>query len=71
MAIAYGAILTAWSVGGIVGPQMIALLKKQFADEPAKAAELAFWLSAAALGIGLTLAISWRDVAQSQGDCSD
>jgi hypothetical protein len=58
--------LTAWSAGGIVGPQMIAFLKKRFSDEPAKAAELAFWLSAAFLGIGLILAICWRDVAQSR-----
>ena len=58
MAVAYGAILTAWSAGGIVGPQMIAFLKDHY---PANAAALAFWLSAAVLGIGLLLAIVWRD----------
>ena len=58
--VAYGAILTAWSAGGIVGPQMIALLKDDFPGDPAKAATLAFWLSAAVLGIGLVLAILWR-----------
>jgi OFA family oxalate/formate antiporter-like MFS transporter len=61
MAVAYGAILTAWSAGGIVGPQTIAFLKDHFPDESAKAANLAFWLSTAVLGIGLLLAILWRE----------
>ena len=29
MAVVYGTILTAWSAGGIVGPQMVALMKDQ------------------------------------------
>jgi MFS transporter, OFA family, oxalate/formate antiporter len=65
MAIAYGAILTAWSASGVVGPQMIAFLKDRFHDEPAKAANLAFWISAAVLGVGLLLAILWRGEEKS------
>lgn len=58
MAVAYGAILTAWSAAGVVGPQTIAILTDRF---PGKAANFAFWLSAAVLSIGLLLAILWRE----------
>jgi OFA family oxalate/formate antiporter-like MFS transporter len=61
MAVAYGAILTAWSAGGIVGPQMIAFLNDRFHDEPARAATLAFWLSASVLALGLLLTAVWRE----------
>jgi OFA family oxalate/formate antiporter-like MFS transporter len=58
MPVAYGAILTAWSAGGVVGPLMIAVLKDHC---PAKAANFAFWISAAVLTTGLVLATLWRE----------
>lgn len=61
MSVAYGAILTAWSAGGVVGPLMIAILKDHFSADAAKAANFAFGISAAVLATGLVLAILWRD----------
>jgi MFS transporter, OFA family, oxalate/formate antiporter len=61
MPVAYGAILTAWSAGGVVGPLMIAVLKDYSPADAAKAANVAFGISAAVLAIGLVLAILWRD----------
>jgi OFA family oxalate/formate antiporter-like MFS transporter len=61
MAVAYGAILTAWSAGGALGPLVIAVLKRYYSGDPATAAALAFWASAAVLGVGFLLAILWRD----------
>ena len=54
MAVAYGAILTAWSAGGIVGPQIIAALKDRY---PQQAAAYSFFTSMAFLGIGLLLSL--------------
>jgi OFA family oxalate/formate antiporter-like MFS transporter len=62
MPVAYGAILTAWSAGGVVGPLMIAVLKDHC---PAKAANFAFWISAAVLTTGLVLATLWRETKSS------
>ena len=50
MPVVYGAILTAWSVAGIVGPQMVAWLKDH---HPQNAASLAFYVGAAFLLAGL------------------
>ena len=55
MAAVYGAILTAWSAAGIVGPQWLAYLNDHYA---ASAARYAFFGDIAVLGVGLALA--WR-----------
>ncbi|HWR39782.1 MAG TPA: OFA family MFS transporter [Patescibacteria group bacterium] len=55
----YGAILTAWGCGGIVGPQIVAFLKDNFASQ---AAQYTF-VSAAVLlllGLGITCALDNR-----------
>lgn len=36
MPVVYGAVLTAWGCGGIVGPQIVAFLKDNFANEAAR-----------------------------------
>jgi OFA family oxalate/formate antiporter-like MFS transporter len=57
MPVVYGVILTAWGCGGIVGPQIVAFLKDNFA---AQAAQYTF-VSAAILlmsGLLITLALS-------------
>lgn len=50
MAVVYGCVLTAWGVGGIVGPQMVALIKDNF---PGQAAALSFGAGAIFLLAGL------------------
>lgn len=50
----YGAILTAWSLAGITGPQLLALLKDH---APAQAAPMAFVISAALMLAGLLLSL--------------
>ncbi|MBP2664194.1 MAG: yhjX 1 [Firmicutes bacterium] len=52
MPIVYGAILTAWGCGGIVGPQIVAFLKDNFASE---AARYTFMSAAALLFLGLLI----------------
>jgi hypothetical protein len=48
----YGAVLTAWSLAGVVGPQMVAGLKDHF---PNRAGELSFQIGAALVALGLVL----------------
>ncbi len=55
MPIVYGIILTAWSTAGIVGPQIAAYLKDNFAE---KAATYTFIAGAIMLGIGLLVAFT-------------
>lgn len=50
MPVAYGAILTAWGIAGIVGPQMVALLKDHFGGQ---AANYSFAIAAVLLLLGL------------------
>jgi OFA family oxalate/formate antiporter-like MFS transporter len=56
MAQVYGAILTAWSAGGIVGPQIVALLKDHYAEH---AASHSFFVGAGFLAVGLLLSCIW------------
>jgi MFS transporter, OFA family, oxalate/formate antiporter len=57
MAAAYGLVLTAWSAGGIVGPQIIAAFKDCC---PAHAATYSFLTSVVFLAIGLILSLLLR-----------
>ena len=52
-AIVYGTVLTAWSAAGIVGPQMVALLKDTYKDTPAFAAKYTFLIGACILTFGV------------------
>jgi len=54
MPIVYGIILTAWSLAGVVGPQVIAWLRDHY---PKNASTLAFSMGAAFLFIGLLLSL--------------
>ena len=53
-AIVYGTVLTAWSAAGIVGPQMVAMLKDK---APASAAYWTFMLGAAVLAFGFLVTL--------------
>jgi OFA family oxalate/formate antiporter-like MFS transporter len=50
----YGAVLTAWSAGGIVGPQIVAVLKDRVPD---RASTLSFMVSGAFVVVGFVLAL--------------
>jgi OFA family oxalate/formate antiporter-like MFS transporter len=57
MPVVYGTILTAWGCGGIVGPQIVAFLKDNYAQQ---AAQYTFSTAATLLLLGLfiTFALS-------------
>jgi MFS transporter, OFA family, oxalate/formate antiporter len=57
MAVLYGCILTAWAAGGIVGPQVIAVLKDHCG---AKAALYSFGFGASLLALGLIFSLLLR-----------
>lgn len=54
MPVLYGCILTAWSAGGIVGPQVVAGLKDRYA---AQASGYAFAMGAGLLALGFLLSL--------------
>ena len=58
MPLVYGAILTAWSAGGIAGPQLVALIRDRSAEH---VAQYAFWCNAGALAVGFLLASALGD----------
>lgn len=58
MAAAYGLVLTAWSAGGVVGPQIIAGLTDRFKQQDA--ASYSFFTSAGFLAVGLLLSLVLR-----------
>jgi OFA family oxalate/formate antiporter-like MFS transporter len=53
MTAVYGVILTAWAAGGIVGPQLFAMVKDRV--EPARAPGLSFMIGGGFLVLGLIL----------------
>ena len=61
MATAYGAILTAWSAAGVIGPQVVAYLKDHFAE---RAASQSFYVSSGFLALGLILALMLKTKKQ-------
>ena len=61
MPVIYGCILTAWSAGGIVGPQVVALLKDRYA---AQASGYAFGLGAGLLTLGWLLSLRLKNSAR-------
>jgi OFA family oxalate/formate antiporter-like MFS transporter len=52
MPVVYGTILTAWGFGGIVGPQIVAFLKDNYAGQ---AAQYTFVSAASLLLLGLLI----------------
>ena len=58
MPVMYGTILTAWSAGGIVGPQLVAFINDHYA---AHVAQYAFVCNIIVLSLGLGLARTLRD----------
>jgi OFA family oxalate/formate antiporter-like MFS transporter len=58
MPFVYGVILTAWGFGGVVGPQIVAYFKDNFA---AQAGRYVFMSAAALLGLGVVLTLILKD----------
>jgi OFA family oxalate/formate antiporter-like MFS transporter len=54
MPVVYGAILTAWSAGGVLGPQIVGFMKDQF---PQTAATYAFSIGLVLLAAGFVLTL--------------
>lgn len=50
----YGAVLTAWAAGGVVGPQIVAFLKDNY---PEKASTLSFVIGAAFVALGFVFSL--------------
>ncbi len=57
MASAYGGLLTAWGVGGIIGPQIVAFMKDNYADN---AGLYAFIVGSALLVCGLLISFVYK-----------
>ena len=57
MPVMYGAILTAWSAGGIAGAQVVALFKDSYPLEPSKAAFYSFLIGAILLSVGFVISM--------------
>jgi OFA family oxalate/formate antiporter-like MFS transporter len=64
MPLVYGVLLTAWSTGGIVGPQMAAIIKDKF---PENASFYTYLIGAAILAFGLLISFSINDEPFSKG----
>ena len=58
----YGAALTAWGVGGIIGPQIVAFMKDNF---PTNAGLYAFVIGSVLLVAGLGLSFFYKEVKSS------
>jgi len=58
MAAVYGAVLTAWGVAGVAGPQLVAVLKDRVPD---RASTLSFAIGAGLLGLGFLLSLALSD----------
>lgn len=57
MPVVYGAVLTAWSAGGIAGAQVVALFKDSYPTDPSKAAFYSFLIGAILLSVGFVLSL--------------
>ncbi len=58
MPVIYGTVLTAWSAGGIVGPQMVAVMKDFYGEN---ASRYSFLLGASLLTLGFILSLILSD----------
>ena len=53
----YGAMLTAWGVGGIIGPQIVAFMKDHYTD---KAGFYSFVISGSLLVVGFGTSLTYK-----------
>ncbi|WP_310991668.1 OFA family MFS transporter [Aequorivita marina] len=57
MPVVYGAILTAWSIGGIVGPQLAAFIRDFYADNPEMIGPRTYFVGAILLTVGFIISL--------------
>jgi len=67
MPVVYGTILTAWSIGGIVGPQVAAFIRDYYADTPEIIGPRTYLVGAVLLGIGLMVSLSLSNKSIIEG----
>ena len=58
MTIMYGAVLTAWSLGGVIGPQITAYIKD---TQPSQAIKISFIVGIVFIAIGFLFSIMISD----------
>lgn len=61
MGVVYGSLLTAWSMAGLVGPQVVAIVKDSLKDDPTRAANYVFIIGACILALGLAVSFAISD----------
>lgn len=69
MPITYGVILTAWSMGGIVGPQVAAFIRDFYAGSPEMIGPTTYIAGSILLGIGflVSLSLSNKSITELKG----
>ena len=69
MPIVYGVILTAWSIGGIVGPQVAAFIRDFYVQNPEMIRPRTYMTGAILLGIGfiVTLLLTNKSITAKKG----
>lgn len=58
MGVVYGCLLTAWAMGGLIGPQIVAIIKDTLKDDPTRAASLIFLIGAGFLAAGVLVSFA-------------
>ncbi|MDD2196514.1 MAG: OFA family MFS transporter [Bacteroidales bacterium] len=69
MPVVYGVILTAWSIGGIVGPQVAAFIRDFYTKTPEVIGPRTYMAGAILLGIGfiVTLTLTNKSITEGKG----
>ncbi|HLS31180.1 MAG TPA: OFA family MFS transporter [Flavobacteriaceae bacterium] len=69
MPVVYGVILTAWSVGGIVGPQIAAFIRDLYVENPAMIGPRTYLTGVVLLSIGLVIAffLTNKSIVEQKG----
>lgn len=67
MPVVYGVILTAWSIGGIVGPQVAAFIRDYYADTPEMIGFKTYLVGAIILGVGFLISLTLSNKSITEG----
>lgn len=68
MPVVYGVILTAWSIGGIVGPQIAAFIRDFYAKSPEMIGPRTYLTGAILLGIGFIVTLVLTNKSITEGE---
>ncbi|MGC1630976.1 MAG: OFA family MFS transporter [Gelidibacter sp.] len=67
MPVVYGVILTAWSMGGIVGPQVAAFIRDFYANNPEMIGPRTYMIGAVLLSIGFIISLMLSNKSVTDG----